>query len=170
MHPMNTNSKTKVVAFTGPSNSGKTTLIINLSQLLQNQGYKVSIIKHDPGNKAIFDREGKDSYKFFQTGADVAVVSPQRTTIFKQTTSQIETIIKSFDHSDFVLVEGLKTLPLPRICIQRNQLTSEYFELSDTIATDGTIDLEQFPSHMNILDLNNLEQIIQWIKVNAKVM
>ena len=72
------------VAFTGPSNSGKTTLIVKLSTLLHSQGYKVCIIKHDPHDKAVFDKEGKDSYKFSQTGANVAVVSPTRTTILKK--------------------------------------------------------------------------------------
>lgn len=53
-----------IVAFTGPSNSGKTTLIVKLSEILQSQKYKVCIIKNDPKDKAIFDKEGKDSYKF----------------------------------------------------------------------------------------------------------
>lgn len=80
---MNNNIR-KAVAFTGPSNSGKTTLIVKISQMLQTNGFKVAIIKHDPGDKAVFDKEGKDSYKFSQTGADVAVVSPKKTTILKK--------------------------------------------------------------------------------------
>ena len=48
-----------VVAFTGPSGSGKTTLIVELSKLLQQDGNKVCIIKHDPKDKAIFDKEGE---------------------------------------------------------------------------------------------------------------
>lgn len=110
---MNINKTRFAVAFTGASNSGKTTLIVKLSQLLQEQGYKVAIIKHDPKDKAVFDKEGKDSYRFSQTGADVAVVSPNKTTILKKETSTIERIIESFDDFDFLLVEGLKTLPFP---------------------------------------------------------
>lgn len=165
---MNSVKKRLAVAFTGPSNSGKTTLIIKTSEALKALGYKIAIIKHDPKDKAIFDKEGKDSYKFSQTGADVAVVSPNRTTIFKKETSTIDRIIESFDDFDFLLVEGLKTLPLPRICVQREKVSENYFELSDTIATDGSIEKSLFPKEMSILDLNNIDEIIKWIKENGK--
>ncbi len=156
------------VAFTGPSNSGKTTLMVKISNILQDSGYKVSIVKHDPKDKAIFDKEGKDSFKFSQTGADVAVVSPNKTTYFKKTTSTIDELIDIFKEFDFLLVEGLKTLPLPRICICRERLDKNYFEVSDTLAIDDTIDINKIPTGMNILDLNNPEQIVSWIKENAK--
>jgi molybdopterin-guanine dinucleotide biosynthesis protein B len=165
---MNKDKKRLAVAFTGPSNSGKTTLIIKVSNILQNMGYKVSIVKHDPKDKATFDKEGKDSFKFSQTGADVAVVSPNKTTIFKKQTSDIDTLIDIFDDFDFLLVEGLKTLPLPRICVMRDNIDQRYFDVSDSIATDGSIDKNDFANNMNILDLNNPEQIVQWIKENGK--
>lgn len=165
---MNNKKNRLAVAFTGPSNSGKTTLIINITKKLQNSGFKVSIIKHDPMDKAVFDKEGKDSYKFSQTGADVAVVSPTRTTVFQKQTSTVEQIIKKLDDFDFLLVEGLKTIPLPRICIQRDEINHNYFDVSDTIATDGTIDIEKLPKNIKILDLNNIEQIINWIKINGQ--
>jgi len=165
---MTNNTKRLAVAFTGASNSGKTTLIVNISKKLQNDGYKVAIVKHDPKDKAIFDKEGKDSYKFSQTGADVAVISPTRTTVFKKTPSQIDKLVDMFDNFDFLLVEGLKSLPLPRICIQRDIINEKYFEPSDTIATDGSIDSSMFPSNLQLLDLNNTDQIINWIKQNGK--
>lgn len=74
--------KRLAIAFTGPSNSGKTTLVVRVASILQDRGYKVAIVKHDPKDKASFDKEGKDSFKFSQTGADVAVVSPNKTTFF----------------------------------------------------------------------------------------
>ncbi|MEA3353086.1 MAG: molybdopterin-guanine dinucleotide biosynthesis protein B [Campylobacterota bacterium] len=156
------------VAFTGPSNSGKTTLIVKLSKLLQEKGFKVSIIKHDPKDKAIFDKEGKDSHKFSKTGADVTVVSPNRTTIFKKETSSIDNIISIFDHFDYLLVEGLKTLPLPRICIQRVSINENYFDVTDTIACDNTIDKTKLPKNMESIDLNDIEAIIEWINKNGK--
>ena len=165
---MNTKYKRLAVAFTGYSNSGKTTLIVKISNILQDAGYKVCIVKHDPKDKAVFDKEGKDSFKFSQTGADVAVVSPNKTTIFKKQTSEIDTLIDIFDDFDFLLVEGLKTLPLPRICVMRNNIDHRYFEVSDSIATDDSINKKDFSNSINILDLNNPEQIVQWIKQNGK--
>lgn len=165
---MNEKMKKLAVAFTGPSNSGKTTLIEKISIALQKDGYKVAIVKNDPKDKAKFDKEGKDSFRFSQTGAEVAVVSPNKTTIFKKQTSNIDEIISSFNHFDFLLVEGLKTIPLPRICIQRESLDKDYFEVSDSLAVDHTINRNDLPINMNILDLNDTSTIIEWIKNNAK--
>jgi molybdopterin-guanine dinucleotide biosynthesis protein B len=162
------NYKRLAVAFTGPSNSGKTTLIVKVANILQDSGYKVAIVKHDPKDKAVFDKDGKDSYKFSQTGANVAVVSPNKTTYFKKQTSSIEELIDIFKDFDFLLVEGLKTLPLPRICICREKLDKRYFDVSDTLAIDDTINKDEIPKNMNILNLNDENQIINWIKQNSK--
>lgn len=155
-----------VCAFTGPSNSGKTTLIQKVATQLIKDGFKVCIIKHDPKDKAVFDKEGKDSWKFSQTGADVAVVSPNKTTYFKQQTSQIDEIIRVFDEFDYLLVEGLKTLDLPRIAIFRGALNLDYFEVSDAIATDDTI--TEVPKDSEHLDMNDENEIISWIDKNGK--
>jgi len=160
--------KRLAVAFTGPSNSGKTTLIVNISTVLQEQGYKVCVVKHDPKDKARFDKEGKDSYKFSQTGADVAVVSPKKTTLLKQSTSSIDSIIDLFGEFDYLLVEGLKTLPLPRIAVFRNSLDKNYFEVTDAIATDDTIKSDTLPKACEHLNLNDYTQIIQWIDLHGK--
>jgi molybdopterin-guanine dinucleotide biosynthesis protein B len=162
------NLKNLAVAFSGPSNSGKTTLIVKVANILQDAGHKVCIVKHDPKDKARFDRPGKDSDKFSQTGANVAVVSPRRTTMFKQATSSIDEIIQMFDGFDYLLVEGLKTLPLPRVSIFRNHLDETYFNVTNAIACDQTIDQSQIPDDIDKLDLNNPEEVILWIEKNAK--
>jgi len=165
---MNKTNKRLAVAFTGPSNSGKTTLIVKIATMLQEEGLKVAIIKHDPCDKAIFDKEGKDSYKFSQTGSEVAVVSPTRTTVFKKETSTIEDMVSMFGDFDILLVEGLKTIPLPRVCVQRDTINDIYFDKSDCIATDNSIDKKKLPKDMEILDLNNTQDIIEWIKQNGQ--
>lgn len=162
------NRKRLAVAFSGPSNSGKTTAIVKVSNILQDNGFKVCIIKHDPKDKARFDKEGKDSYKFSETGADVAVVSPNKTTLLKKDTSSIDEMIELFNDFDYLLVEGLKTLPLPRISIFRNALDDNYFSVTDAIASDETIDNKTIPSNIDKLDLNNPEELISWIDKNAK--
>ena len=162
------NKKRLIVAFSGPSNSGKTTLVVKVANILQDNGFKVCIIKHDPKDKAVFDREGKDSFKFSQTGADVAVVSPNKTTLFKKSTSNIDEMVELFQDFDYLLVEGLKTLELPRISIFRERLDESYFSVSNAIACDETINKNEIPDSIDILDLNNPEEIILWINKNAK--
>ena len=162
------NKKRLIVAFSGPSNSGKTTAIVKVASILQDNGFKVCIVKHDPKDKAVFDREGKDSFKFSQTGADVAVVSPNKTTLFKKSTSTIDDMIELFQDFDYLLVEGLKSLEIPRISIFRDRLDESYFSVSNAIACDETINSNEIPSDLDILDLNNPEEIILWINKNAK--
>jgi molybdopterin-guanine dinucleotide biosynthesis protein B len=157
------------VAFTGPSGSGKTTLVEKVSKVLMEQR-KVAIIKHDPKDKASFDTVGKDSHTFSQTGAEVVVTSPTRTTYFSQQNKDLDEIIKMFNHFDILLVEGLKTLPLPRIAIFRNSIEENYLSCSEAIAIDQTIDINKYdiPNNIDILNLNNTTQIIEWIDNNAK--
>ncbi|WP_294954827.1 molybdopterin-guanine dinucleotide biosynthesis protein B [Sulfurovum sp.] len=156
------------VAFTGPSGSGKTTLVQKVSsQLIKTQ--KVAIIKNDPKDKAVFDVEGKDSHKFYQTGAEVVVTSPTRTTYFSQREKSLAEIVAMINDFDILLVEGLKTLPLPRIAIFRTKIDESYFDCSEAIAIDDTIDPSVYaiPDTIDILDLNDLDQIIDWIKTHA---
>ncbi|PHR56146.1 MAG: molybdopterin-guanine dinucleotide biosynthesis protein B [Arcobacter sp.] len=163
-------NKRLAVAFTGPSNSGKTTLIIKVSEALIKEGKKVAIIKNDPKNKARFDVEGKDSYKFSQTGAEVVVTSPNKTTYFSKRHKELEEIIRMFDSFDYLLVEGLKNLPLPRISIFRDKIDEDYYPFMNALAIDSSINIdnEKVPSNIEILDLNDTNQIISWIKNNSK--
>ncbi len=161
--------KRVAVAFTGPSNSGKTTLVEKIAKtLIVDQ--KVAIIKNDPKDKAQFDVEGKDSHKFSQTGAEVVITSPTRTTYFSQREKTLDDIVAMLNDFDILLVEGLKTLPLPRIAIFRNTIDESYFECSEAIATDDTINLSEYtiPKHITLLDLNDTKQIIEWINTHAK--
>ena len=159
----------KVVAFTGPSNSGKTTIIEKLARILVEQDRKVVIIKHDPKDKAVFDVEGKDSYKFSQTGADVFVLSPTRTTYFSKKPSSIDRVIEISKPFDYLLIEGLKTLPIPRIGVFRNSIEMDYIEYISAIATDiEDIERYQIPEEIEILNLNSPLDILKWIDKNSK--
>lgn len=161
--------KRRAVAFTGPSNSGKTTLIEKVARSLI-ADYEVAIIKNDPKDKAIFDIEGKDSYKFSQTGAEVIVTSPTRTTYFSKRHKELDELIELFGDFDYLLVEGLKNLPLPRIAIFRNQIDERYLDYSEAIAIDESINLDHYAilSHIDILNLNDPKQVIAWIDQHAK--
>ena len=163
--------KRLAVAFTGPSNSGKTTLILKIARkLIHEYSKEVAIIKHDPKDKARFDVEGKDSYKFSDTGAEVIVTSPTRTTYFSARQKELDEMIRLFDNFDILLVEGLKNLPLPRISVFRNTLDEDYFPYMNALAMDKSINLNQYtlPKDVEVLDLNNCDNIISWILKNAK--
>lgn len=158
----------RAVAFTGPSGSGKTTTIEKIAKKLT-QDRKVVIIKHDPSDKAKFDTDGKDSHKFFNTGADVAVVSPTRTTLFSHTNREVVEIAEMFGDFDLLIVEGLKYLPLPRIGIFRGEIIESYLPVVKALAIDHAIDLNKYKisEDIKILDLNDIDAIITWIDQNS---
>ena len=164
-------NKRIAVAFTGPSNSGKTTLILKVARkLIHEHNKEVAIIKHDPKDKARFDVEGKDSYKFADTGAEVIVTSPNRTTYFSHRHNELDEMIRIFDKFDILLVEGLKNLPLPRISVFRNSVDESYFNYMNALAVDESVDMEKYeiPADVDMLDLNDVDQVIEWIYKNAK--
>ena len=159
--------KQLAIAFTGPSGSGKTTIIEKISKELS-QNYKIAIIKHDPKNKAIFDRDGKDSDRFFKSGADVAVISDIKTTIFKHQSSTLQELASNFKEFDLLIVEGLKTWNLPRIGIFRGKIEEEYLPYLQAVAVDNTISKEELANlNVTVLDLNNTQEIIEYIWQNA---
>ncbi len=165
--------KRLAVAFTGPSNSGKTTLILKVARkLIHEHGKEVAIVKNDPKDKARFDVAGKDSYKFSDTGAEVIVTSPTRTTLFSHRHKELDDIVALFGDFDILLVEGLKNLPLPRISIFRDQLDPDYFPYMNALAIDHSIDPSEYdlPDNIAMLDLNCADDVIEWILNNAKVI
>lgn len=158
----------KIVAFTGKSNSGKTTIIEKIATILSPH-HSIAIIKHDPKNKAQIDTEGKDSYRFFQSGADVVIASPARTIMMFQNPLNIEFLCKFFSDRDYVFIEGLKELDFPRICVGRDGIDEEYVPCSDAFALDKNIkNHSNLPLNACVLDINNPQQIIEWIDKNAR--
>ena len=165
--------KRLAVAFTGPSNSGKTTLILKVARkMIHDLGLKVAIIKNDPKDKAVVDVPGKDSYKFSDTGAEVIITSPTRTTYFSKRHNELDEMIAMFGEFDILLVEGLKNLPLPRISIFRNAIDQEYFPYMNALAIDHTITISDYPlpASVDVLDLNDADMVIDWILKHAKVI
>ncbi|PAF43954.1 molybdopterin-guanine dinucleotide biosynthesis protein B [Helicobacter sp. 11S02596-1] len=153
----------KIVAFTGVSNSGKTTLIEKLVRLLV-PAYEVAVFKHDPKDKAVFDSEGKDSHRFFQSGADVSVFSPSKTTMMFHQTKSMAWLCEVFCDKDYIFIEGLKELPFPRICVARGAIDEAYIPFSDAFALDKSVwNASVLSSHIAVLDLNDPQNVLAWI-------
>lgn len=156
--------KRLAIAFSGPSNSGKTTLISKVAKNFIEKGNKVVVIKHDPKDKANFDVVGKDSFKFSEIGADVVVLSPTRTTFFCKEYKELSEVISMIGEFDYLLVEGLKTLPLPRLSVFRGKVDESYLSVSNAIATD----LKDLKYDIKNFDINDFSGICDWIDKNAK--
>lgn len=154
--------KNIIVAFTGPSNAGKTTLIKKLVEHLVPE-YKVCVIKHDPKNKVEPDKEGKDSHSFYEAGAHVGILSPQRSTFFFQTPLKTEQMIDSFSPFDYLFIEGLKTLPFPRIGVFREEVDEDYLPYTQALALQNVPVKETWRERFDLLELDDIPAIVDWI-------
>ena len=180
----------KIIAFSGKSNSGKSTLICKLAEILRTEGKSVGVIKHDPKDKAEFDTKGreglKDSYKFSCVAQKVAVISPNKSTIFSfrsngdssesmEATQQgvsayelceFERALEFFGACDYVFIEGLRGLPYRRIIVARGELDRSYLHYGVAIAMDRELrdrtDMATL-TNLTVLDLNNPLEILEFI-------
>ena len=107
----------KVVSIVGKSKSGKTTLIERLVPILIRKGLKVAVVKHAKMGFEI-DREGKDSYRIFRSGADVVIVSEEKLAFIKRVESDdINQCLELLKGYDLILTEGFSKLRFPKIAL-----------------------------------------------------
>ncbi len=108
----------QLIAFVGPSGSGKTTLIEQLVPALRATGLTVGAIKNDAHGFQM-DREGKDSDRLFQAGADgVLIQSPTELAYRRAHPGRQDPAAlaeRYFADCALVIVEGAKESPLPKI-------------------------------------------------------
>ena len=106
------------VAFIGHQGSGKTRLLTRLIPVLQENGYRVGVVKHAAGGMHL-DRTGKDSALFQEIGVEkTLVISPSHAALFfelSEETPLVEVVERIFHGFDLVLIEGFKGGPFPKI-------------------------------------------------------
>ncbi len=120
-HLLYADRKPAVVAFVGGHDSGKTSILVELVPRLKARGLVVGTLKHTTRDVED-DTEGKDSQRHASAGAAVGVfVTPARTTArrFGEEEELAEVLSREFRDCDLVLVEGYKSLPIPKIEVLR---------------------------------------------------
>jgi len=109
-----------IISIAGKQNAGKTTLLKDLIPKLKEQGYRVGTLKYNI-RKFDIDHEGKDTYKYSNSGADSVAISTQSEfVVMKKTANPLtlhEIIEAHFNDVDVVLVEGYREDGYPRIRI-----------------------------------------------------
>lgn len=154
-----------LLAITGYSGTGKTTLLEKLIPELIQRGIRVGLIKHSHHNIDV-DKAGKDSHRLRIAGANpTMIVCEQRWALMVETQkapdfSQLVAKIATED-LDLILLEGFKHEQLPKIQLHRKALDKplphwDTFTLAT--ATDYPLERE------NWLDINNVPQIASFIE------
>jgi len=117
-----------IISFIGSSGSGKTSLLEKVVKELKKRGLKVAVIKHSHHDDLGFDKQGKDSYRYTQAGADVVVLSgTQEMAIMKKTGHDLspQEISRLLDIDiDVILTEGFKNASTMKIEVHRRDIES----------------------------------------------
>ncbi len=102
----------------GKSNTGKTTLIVNIIKKLSEEGLKVATIKITD-KKIEMDMTQKDTWLYKKAGSELAVFSSSIETDFlikkKITTKEVINYIGKFDVYDIIIIEGANDKNIPKI-------------------------------------------------------
>ncbi len=101
----------------GFHNSGKTALVVKLTEGLVSRGYSVATIKHIPREFSV-DAEGKDTWRHKKAGAGIVVASSlNETTFIFNRHLGLDEIMSRLGGYDVILVEGCKKSSIQKIAV-----------------------------------------------------
>jgi len=151
-----------VFGICGHSGSGKTTLIEKLVPLLSEKGLKVAVVKHD-AHRIVLDRQGKDSDRFFRSGADVFLQGLQEEffRIHPSDERELSYVLKKLTREyDLVLIEGWKNIPFTKVWLLKDSESDPPSDINGIISNLSTV-TDRASKVMSILNdwLNE-----QWMK------
>ena len=154
-----------VVGFAAWSGTGKTTLIEKLIPKLKDKGLRLAVIKHD-AHGLKFDKEGKDSWRFSNAGADVTVVNgPDQSAIFVQRSLSLEETIEQISDVDLVLIEGYKTGQFDKVGISRKETGKGFTDEMDSFKALVTDDPSvKETATQPVFALDDVDALADWIE------
>ncbi len=122
-----------IISIIGKQNAGKTTLIKILIPELKERGHRVGTLKYNIKEFKV-DHEGKDTYKYYHSGADSVVLTSQdEIAVIKRVTDPpgiSEIIARYLNDVNIVFVEGYRGEDYPRITIVDSKETKNRQERS----------------------------------------
>jgi molybdopterin-guanine dinucleotide biosynthesis protein B len=161
MTPSNTTtSRPPIITVVGFSDAGKTTIIEKLLPELKRRGCKVGTVKHAHHGFTI-DREGKDSWRHQQAGADItAVVGPEKTAmVVNAPIARLEDIRRLMVGVDLIIAEGFKSERMPKVEVLRHAVHANPLFLEDPDLFALVTDVDLTPPAPHSFAVFGLEEI-----------
>ncbi len=157
--------KKTVLGITGYSGSGKTTLIERLIPVLKEKGLKIAVIKHD-AHEFEMDREGKDTWRFTQAGADEIMISSARqSALLSKSPRTLKEMTEDAAGADLIFVEGYKKEELTRAALTCAKTGYELPGANGSFAAVITDDVFKYAgmTELPVFDRDDIKGISDWI-------
>lgn len=161
----------RVMGIAGWSGAGKTTLLSRLIPVLVGRGFSVSTIKHAHHHFDV-DYPGKDSHTHRVAGAtEVLVSSVNRFVLMHELRGEAEPslaqLLSMLAPVDFVLVEGYKPEPHPKIEVHRVANGKPFLYPNDPTILALASDAAIADRNVTLLALENAEELADFVQENA---
>ena len=161
----------RVMGIAGWSGAGKTTLLSRLIPVLVGRGFSVSTIKHAHHHFDV-DYPGKDSHTHRVAGAtEVLVSSVNRFALMHELRGAAEPslaqLLSMLAPVDFVLVEGYKPEPHPKIEVHRVANGKPFLYPNDPTILALASDAAIADRNVTLLALENAEELVDFVQENA---
>lgn len=159
MRALNEARKIPIISIVSASRkSGKTSLVVKLTQALTARGYRIGLVKSD-GHGFTMDREGSDTDQAMKAGAQaVAIAGPHEYALRVRTAEQasLYELTQGFEGLDLVLLES------------RSQGVAPMIEVYIPGHTEGRIGHEKdIVAHVDMTDFDGqaLEELVEGIVI-----
>jgi len=128
-----------VIAVVGTKKSGKTATIEILTRELTNRGYRIAAVKHIPEPNFTIDKEGKDTWRYAQSGAKTVIgaSADEIATIEKVhgRSLSLKEILQKCGDSDIVFLEGFRKLVAESKDIHKIVVVKSAEDVSEAVKT-----------------------------------
>ncbi len=153
-------------AVTGYSGTGKTELIEQLVPALKQRGYSVAVVKSS--KEDVRPPKGTDTFRHLRASASPVVLLGPTTTTVRYHRRLDSTELFNGIEVDFILLEGFKSVALPRVlCIGDKELNkSRIPEGTYAIIIWKKTDLEE-RINLPVLQSDETERIVSLIEATA---
>ncbi len=161
----------RLIGLAGWSGAGKTTLLRRLIPALIARGHSVSTIKHAHHGFDV-DRPGKDSWVHREAGAtEVLIASANRFALMHELRGAAEPglseLLDRLAPVDFVLIEGFKREPHPKVEIARAANGCELLHPGDPSIVAVVTDLALPAAGIPVLALDDIPGIVGIVEAHA---
>jgi molybdopterin-guanine dinucleotide biosynthesis protein B len=171
---MNTSAKFQVpiLGFVASSGTGKTSLLKEVIQQLDQAGLRISVIKQARDDFDL-DQPGKDSYELRKAGVECLLLASERqdAMVIERLEPQEPALAEllpllDLDALDLILVEGFSDSRIPKIELIRQAGTTPRYLHDPTVIALAVATpqvLEPQANHLKQLDLNQPTEVVAFV-------